>query len=688
MQDWCIVVESEYYQYSARKSASDSIKRGMIPFMEQIDNAKAAGASQMELELLIHDMIIGEVDYAYTAYGSPETATFAHSVVGVLDGDDTTDVVCEGYAKTFHLLSNYAGLESIYGVGWSGTDENGGGHAWNLIKIDGKWYNIDLTWDDTNSTDYDGYSYDFYNLATEEFNRDKAHDYRPDYFGGMYDVPNAVATEANYYNYFGLNVTGSDLITDEAFKSLIKGAVSSNEKRRDNLLRFNCENEEVLEGLEDKLMDASLKNAAFSQMDTNGTRYAVTELMMYPYYNQLFISVSKIYAENVCEGYVFGNPETTAKVYKWENRQKQEVTGDYAVVSNGAGTLTITNKTSGEVLGAFNYKVVTPVVENIAAQQYTGNGICPAVSISVNGMKLQNKRDYVVEYSNHVNVGTAKATIKGIGNYAGTIEKTFVINRRDISKLTIALSGNKFEYDGKAKTPQIVIKDGGTTLVSGRDYNVSYKNNTAMGLASVLINGKGNYTGSKVATFTIIPAQASNVKLSSGTGKTLKFSWKKQSGASGYEVSLYKGSKKIKVTSTAKTSYKFSKLKENSQYTFKVRAYKKINGTKQYGSWSSKLAVKTAAKSPSRFSVTAGNKKAVLKWKKTSGVSGYEIYMSTKQKSGYKKIATIKKGSTVKYTKKKLSKNKTYYFKIRSYTTKNNFKSYSGYSAVKKVKIK
>lgn len=55
-----------------------------------------------------------------------------------------------------------------------------------------------------------------------------------------------------------------------------------------------------------------------------------------------------------------------------------------------------------------------------------------------------------------------------------------------------------------------------------------------------------------------------------------------------------------------------------------------------------------------------------LKWKKVNGATGYQIYYSTKKSGHYKKAKTIKKGSKVKATVKKLKSNKTYYFKIRA----------------------
>lgn len=79
---------------------------------------------------------------------------------------------------------------------------------------------------------------------------------------------------------------------------------------------------------------------------------------------------------------------------------------------------------------------------------------------------------------------------------------------------------------------------------------------------------------------------------------------------------------------------------------------------------------------------------AVITWKKNKKATGYEIYMSTKKASGYKKITTVKSWKKITYTKKKLKKNKKYYFKVRAYKTAEGKKYYSAYSKVKAVKVK
>ena len=79
---------------------------------------------------------------------------------------------------------------------------------------------------------------------------------------------------------------------------------------------------------------------------------------------------------------------------------------------------------------------------------------------------------------------------------------------------------------------------------------------------------------------------------------------------------------------------------------------------------------------------------ATLTWKKNSKATGYEIYMSTKKSSGYKKIATVKSWKKITYTKKKLTKKKTYYFKLRAYKKAGGKVYRSSFSKVKKVKVK
>ncbi|MDO4273770.1 MAG: leucine-rich repeat protein [Eubacteriales bacterium] len=69
-------------------------------------------------------------------------------------------------------------------------------------------------------------------------------------------------------------------------------------------------------------------------------------------------------------------------------------------------------------------------------------------------------------------------------------------------------------YTGKALTPLVTVKVNGKTLKNKTDYTISYKNNKAIGTATVTITGKGSYTGSVKKTFNIIPKKGASYTVS------------------------------------------------------------------------------------------------------------------------------------------------------------------------------
>ena len=76
-----------------------------------------------------------------------------------------------------------------------------------------------------------------------------------------------------------------------------------------------------------------------------------------------------------------------------------------------------------------------------------------------------------------------------------------VTTTKNISNTTILT--NSVTYTGKAQTPNITVKDGNTILKNGTDYIVNYTNNINAGIAKITVTGKGNYTGTVTANFTI-----------------------------------------------------------------------------------------------------------------------------------------------------------------------------------------
>ena len=80
-------------------------------------------------------------------------------------------------------------------------------------------------------------------------------------------------------------------------------------------------------------------------------------------------------------------------------------------------------------------------------------------------------------------------------------------------------------------------------------------------------------------------------------------------------------------------------------------------------------------------------KTATVSWKKVKGASGYVVYRATKKNGKYKSVKKISKGSTVKYVNKKLTKKKTYYYKVRAFKKSGKKVVYGAYSNKVSVKI-
>lgn len=148
--------------------------------------------------------------------------------------------------------------------------------------------------------------------------------------------------------------------------------------------------------------------------------------------------------------------------------------------------------------------------------------------------------------------------------------------------------------------------------------------------------------------------------------------------SNGNEAAKLKGVKNtdsVKLDVTKGTYY----IKVSANYTGSAPTQCVYNLTANYSKTPAKAAIS---------SVTAGKKKATVKWKKVSKASGYYVYRSTSKNGKYKKVATIKKGSTVKYVDKKLKSNKKYYYKVKAYTTTSGVKAEGSFSKVKSVKVK
>lgn len=140
-----LYLEEPYKNYEKEMTAFNS---AVDEFLADID----MNATDSEKALAIHDKLCGMVTYDTAEAESVDaTSNLAHTAYGALVENSSGEAhlaVCDGYSLAYEYLLQQAGIEAIVLVGEGGAQGDTGAHAWNLVKLDGEWYEVDSTWDD------------------------------------------------------------------------------------------------------------------------------------------------------------------------------------------------------------------------------------------------------------------------------------------------------------------------------------------------------------------------------------------------------------------------------------------------------------------------------------------------------------------------------------------------------------
>lgn len=132
------VYEVDSSKVNAAKTAAANAQAIVSRYADQSDYEMLKGYMQEICTLVSYNH--GAADEPDTPYGNP------WQLVWVFDGDENTNVVCEGYSKAFQYLCDLSGFNGCYTV--TGTMSGGigaGGHMWNIVALGGKNYLVDVT---------------------------------------------------------------------------------------------------------------------------------------------------------------------------------------------------------------------------------------------------------------------------------------------------------------------------------------------------------------------------------------------------------------------------------------------------------------------------------------------------------------------------------------------------------------
>lgn len=300
-----------------------------------------------------------------------------------------------------------------------------------------------------------------------------------------------------------------------------------------------------------------------------------------------------------------------------------ERSGNYTVhyfdaVDAGTGRVVIRTKGSdlaaGEVELNFTIKPKALTSDNVTLEytsvEANGNPKTPEVKVVSNlnnsDVTLVKDKDYTVKYTNNVNIGTAKVTVTGIGNFSGTITKTFTIKENSVkvdavtgfkstgnTSTEIDLAWDKADCDGyeisrystATKTYNKIVdidnpetttyQDTGRTPGAYSQYKIRAYKVVDGGRVYSILSDK-----IKVTTNPLAP----EVKVEKVTDNSASLSWNAVNRATGYEV--YRADKDSEeyelVKSVTATTFEDKGLEQQTTYKYKVKAFRTVDEINTY----------------------------------------------------------------------------------------------------------
>lgn len=351
--------------------------------------------SEYAMALWLHDWELDQLEYDRSLnYCSAESGLTRH--LGT----------CESYQRIYAKLLNAAGIAN-------GRVE-GNGHTWNAVKIDGKWCQMDPTWDDTSDNWYgDLDQRHLYFGLTDELMAIAHSDHTKNYQADGYAYRSTDLSN----NYFVRNGKAAEWA--EKYADRIQQHLDAKETS----FSIDADNQSFppsISGIQNALVAYAINQRAWSTGD--GT-------------------VMLTATSNV----------TTVSNYQWSAKFDFEAEYPNAPIKK-------LDIAQAEI--------------NITDAEYNGEPREPVTKVTLAGADLIEGTDYTVGYSDNVTPGIATVTVIGIGNYEGTAHSTFTISARSdaakfVSRLYKYAANRRADDSGFAYWLSIVERTGYEEAASG-----------------------------------------------------------------------------------------------------------------------------------------------------------------------------------------------------------------------------
>ena len=314
-----------------------------------------------------------------------------------------------------------------------------------------------------------------------------------------------------------------------------------------------------------------------------------------------------------------------------------------------------------------------------------------AVTYTVNGLAADTTYTFRIKayaisgeseiYSDYVRIA-GKTRIANVALFKGSAVSASAV-KLDWSKNDKATGYVIEQYKGGKWTALATTKNNTTLtftvkgLAEGTAYSFRIKSFRKTGSTTDF----SEYTAIKAAT---LLDGVSDFKVTSVTGSWITLEWAKNDKATGYSIEQYKGGKWTVIATTknnATLKFTVKGLKNDTTYSFRIRAYKTSGGVTAYSDYV-RIAGKTRIPNVATFKGSAVSASEVkLDWSKNDKATGYVI---EQYKGGkWTALATTKNNTTLTFTVKGLAKGTTYSFRIKSFRKTGSTTEFSEYASVK-----
>lgn len=648
-----------------------------------------SGMSDEEIVLAYHEYLTSTVAYAYEDYfNGTIAANHGYDMYGALVKHSC---VCQGYAETMFYLLREAGLSCAIA-----SSENIN-HAWNIVKIHGKWYHIDATWDDP-VWDMPGRSYhDYFLVSFDTMNKNTLINHTKDrtdmVVSAQWGDTYTTAVDTTYESgKFWNGIEKAIFYKDGYWYSISEG--SSKTSFNINKYQYSTNINKVLYSGTAKWTTPSggyypgvyssiylrgdnlyfTTPDSLNKIDITSTNVIPTELInIRTQYNSSTGNNLYAFGEQYGKLVYFITDSPNIKKTK-DSSNSSKYNKEYAEYTF---EMCISHKWDAGVV------TKEPTYTSTGTKKYTCTN-CGETKIETIAKLVCTSHVWdsgkVVTAPTYKTEGTKKYTCKNCGT-----TKT-----ETIAKLVCT----KHAWDAGVVTIQPTYKTEGT-----RKYTCTNCGETKTETIAKLVcmthawdNGtvtkKATYTATGVRKYTCKTCGAAKqvtiarLKLAKVTVKSaqqagaIKLTWNKASGASGYKI--YRRTAKgryvcIKTVKSGTTSYVDKTVKSGNRYYYCVKAY---NGNVLSGyTEASILYIKAPV-----VTVRKSAQGVKLSWKKSAGAKKYIVYRKTPT-GKYRAVKTVT-AKTLSWTDKTAKKGQTYYYIVKAV----NNKTYSAASPQKRIK--